>query len=88
MSADLDARLRRAVENRDKLASEIQRIEGKKEAAQKALLEIETEIRSKGLDPDNLEKIVADLKSAYESEVLKLETGVSRTRELLTPYLG
>jgi predicted nucleic acid-binding Zn-ribbon protein len=88
MTDDLDTRLKKALESRDKLAAEIQRIEGRKEAAQRSLTEVEEEIRSKNLDPNTIDKVVQDLRLAYEAEVSKLEQEVSKTRETLTPYLG
>ncbi len=88
MTDDLDTRLKKALESRDKLAAEIQRIEGRKEAAQRSLTEVEEEIRSKNLDPNTIDKVVQDLRLAYEAEVSKLEQEVSKTREALTPYLG
>ncbi len=89
MSTDeLDQRLKSALAARDKLAAETQRIEGRREAAQKALLEVEEEIRAKKLDPATLDKVVEDLRKAYEDEVSKLENEISQARESLNPYIG
>ncbi len=70
--ADLESRLKAAVETRDQLARDAQRIEGRKEAAEKALREVEDEIQERGLDPATLDKTVSDLQAAYEAEVEKL----------------
>jgi hypothetical protein len=51
---DLDSRLEAALQERDRLAAEAQKIQGKKEAAEKALSELRSEIVGKSLDPDNL----------------------------------
>jgi len=84
---DLEARLKIAVETRDQLARDAQRIEGRKEAAEKALQEVEDEIKERGLDPATLDKTVADLRTAYVGEVEKLERDVKAARESLAPYM-
>ncbi len=85
--SDLDHRLQVAVENRNKLASDVQRIIGRREAAAKALADIEEEIREKGLDPDTLTDTVAELRDRYETSISELERGVQEAQTALTPYL-
>ena len=84
---DLDERLAKAVEARDQLKADIQRIEGRKEAALKALNEVEEEIRGRNLDPAALDVTLAKLREAYEKAVLKFEAEVQQTQEALSPYL-
>lgn len=52
--SDLDARLTAAITLRNRLSAESQRIAGRKEAAEKALADVETEIRSKTSIPTPL----------------------------------
>jgi predicted nucleic acid-binding Zn-ribbon protein len=87
MSQDLDARLKAAVAERDRLAAEAQRIAGRKEAAEKALSEVEKEIREKNLDPDVLDETIQKLKDAYEKAVETFEREVQEARDALSPYM-
>jgi predicted nucleic acid-binding Zn-ribbon protein len=87
MSQDLDARLKAAVAERDRLAAEAQRIAGRKEAAEKALSEVEKEIREKNLDPDALDETIQKLKDAYEKAVETFEREVQEARDALSPYM-
>lgn len=87
MSQDLDARLKKAVMERDRLSAEAQRIAGRKEAAEKALGEVEREIRSKNLDPDGLDETIQKLSEAYTTAVETFEREVEAAREALSPYM-
>lgn len=84
---DLDARLDAAVKTRDRLSSEAQRIAGRKEAAEKALADLEDEIRSKNLDPDQLDATLAKLESAYEDAVNTFVKDVEAAKAALAPYM-
>jgi predicted nucleic acid-binding Zn-ribbon protein len=83
----LDQRLQDAIEKRDQLASDAQRIAGKKEAAEKSLKDVEDEIRAKNLDPDNLDDTIKQLDSSFSEAVQKFETDVNSAEEALAPYL-
>lgn len=82
----LDERLTVAVRRRSELAAEVQRFDGRKEAALSSLREVEDEIRGKGLDPDTLDKTVSDLNSRLESEVSELETALETAAQALAPF--
>ena len=85
---DLDARLEKAVALRNTLSSESQRVRGRKEAAEKALAEIEAEIREKNLDPDTLEDTLQTLKEAYRKAVEAFEADLQQAQQALSPYLN
>ena len=87
MSQDLDGRLTAALAERDRLSALAQKIQGRKEAAAKALDELRAEIVAKNLDPDSLDETIEKLEVAYEQAVTKLEQEVKAARESLTPYL-
>lgn len=87
MSSDLDKRLEQAVAKRDRLTAEAQRIAGRKEAAERALQEVEGDIRAKNLDPDTLDETIQKLQSAFEQEVESFERGVESARLSLAPYM-
>lgn len=83
----LDERLEAATKKRNELSAAVQRIEGRLEAEQKNLEQIETECREKGLDPENLDATIEKLNTRYESEVAELETAVSEAETALEPFL-
>ena len=87
MSQELDTRLKTAVEKRDRLFAEAQRIQGRKEAAEKALQEVESEIREKNLDPDSLDETIQQLDDAYSASVQLFEQEVTKASEALAPYI-
>jgi chromosome segregation ATPase len=84
---NLDERLEAAVAARDRLAAEAQRLAGRKEAAEKAVRDLEVEIREKKLDPDTLDDTVEQLEAAYRSAVETLEREVEAAQKALSPYL-
>jgi len=85
--SDLDARLTEALALRDRLSGETQRIQGRKEAADKALADVEEEIRSKNLSPDTLQGTLDALAAAYEKEVASFEAALVVAQTALSPYL-
>lgn len=85
--SDLDSRLDAALALRDSLSRDAQRIQGRKEAAEKALHDVEEEIRSKNLDPDNLDATLNTLTTAYEKEVNSFEAALASAQTALSPYL-
>lgn len=87
MSQDLDDRLAKAVEERDQLKAEIQRIQGRKEAALKTLEDVRAEIIAKNLDPDSLDDTLTKIQAAYQVAVDQFEQDVQNTRKILTPYM-
>lgn len=87
MSTELDTRLKEAIAKRDRLSSDAARIAGRRDAAERALLDIENEIRAKNLDPDLLDQTIAKLESAYAQEVLTLEEAVDKARRELNPFM-
>lgn len=85
--SDLDTRLTKAINLRNRLSAESQRIAGRKEAAEKALADVESEIRSKKLDPDTLDETLTMLTEAYEKAVAEFEADVAKAQESLSPYM-
>lgn len=84
---DLDERLKKAVAERDRLSAEAQRIAGRKEAAEKALEALRSEIKAKKLDPDTLDETREALEAAFKQAVAKLESEVEAARVALEPYM-
>jgi predicted nucleic acid-binding Zn-ribbon protein len=83
----LDQRLSAAIELRDRLSSEASRIQGRKEAAEHALGAVRAEIKSKNLDPDDLDSTISRLEEAYDKAVETFEAEVSSAETSLMPYM-
>ena len=83
----LDQRLQDAIAKRDQLASDAQRIAGKKEAAEKSLKDVRAEIQTKNLDPDTLDDTIEQLEASFEEAVQKFEQDVNSAEKALEPYL-
>ena len=84
---ELDSRLQQAVETRNQIAAEVQRVVGRLDAAKTTLSEVEKAIRAKGLDPDALDKVLEDLEGRYADGVASFEQDIEEARTALTPYL-
>ena len=85
--SDLDERLKKGLALRDRLIAESQRVQGRKDAADKALAAVEDEIRSKNLSPDTLQDSLDSLVVAYEKEVASFEAALVTAQTALSPYL-
>lgn len=84
---DLDKRLDAATRRRDAIVAECRRIEGKLEAAEAALHEVEAECRSKGVDPTKIDQVIQQLESRYAALVEQVERDVAAADLALAPYI-
>lgn len=84
---NIDERLKKAIDARDKLAGEIQRILGKQQAAKQSLQEVEQEIRDANLDPETLGETLIKLETALQESIQDFEEKVQKAKETLTPYM-
>lgn len=85
--AKLDERLDLALKRRDDLTAKKQRVEGRLEAAKKALGEVETECRAKGIEPADLDTKITQMDDLYRQSVETLEQGVTAGEAALAPFL-
>jgi len=85
---DLTTRLEAATKKRSTLEAQVQRIQGKLEAAQKALSSVEDECRRKGVEPDKLDETITTLTERFRQEVEALEKRIAEAETALAPYLG
>jgi PIN domain nuclease of toxin-antitoxin system len=83
---ELDARLKQALAMRDRLAEEVNKIEARRELAQKNLADVEAEIRAKGIDPDQIDEKVRELEEAYAAALTKFEAELDDLDKALAPY--
>lgn len=85
---DLNARLAAATKKRNDLESQIQRIQGKLEATQKALEAVEDECRAKGVAPAELEATIAKLTDLFRQQVEAFEQRIALAEKAIAPYTG
>jgi len=83
----IDTRLQKAIDAREKLAGEIQRVLGKQQAASQALQEVEREIRDANLDPETLGETLIKLETALQHSISDFEAKVQKATDSLTPYM-
>lgn len=88
MTSDLKTRLDAAVKRRDELDQKRQRLLGRLEEAERAVEELRAKCRAKGIDPDNLDSVIAKLETALEQSVTDLETRLTEAEKALDPYLN
>jgi DNA repair exonuclease SbcCD ATPase subunit len=88
MNPDLKSRLDEAVKKRDDLAAKHQRLLGRLEEAERTVEDLREKCRSKGIDPDKLDEVIAKLETALEKSVLELELKLSEAETALGPYLN
>lgn len=84
---DRRQRLSKALERRDKLRGDVQRIKGKLEAARAEKQTLEDECRSKGIDPEKLDDTITQLISRYEKAIEDLENKLTQAEKALAPFL-
>lgn len=83
----LDKRLENALRRRTELIAQIERIKGKKEAAESNLKAAEDACRSRKVDPDNIEGYIEKLHMKYDQVVTALEDSIDKVTEQLAPFL-
>ena len=84
---DITQRLEQAIKRRDVLSAEVQRILGRKEAAQQSLEEVEAEIRAKKIDPDKIDVAIEKLATRYQKTVDEIVAELNDAEESLAPFL-
>ena len=85
--SDRQDRLSKAIARRDSVERDTQRLQGRLEAAREEVGKIETECRSKGLDPAKLDASIDKLQQRYEKAVTDLESQVAAAEKALGPFL-
>lgn len=85
---DLNTRLAAATKKRNEIEAQIQRIQGKLEATQKALDAVENECRAKGVDPSGLDDSIAKLSDLFRQQVEAFEQRIALAEKAIAPYTG
>jgi capsule polysaccharide export protein KpsE/RkpR len=77
----IDAKLKSAIAKRDALVSDIQRYKGRLDSARESLARLESECRAKGIDPNSLDEIQAQLQTRLEGMLAVLNTEVDALQQ-------
>lgn len=86
--SDLGDRLDQAVKKRNRLNQAMQRAKGRLDSAQENVSKIETEIRGRGIEPDQLGATIKALEGRLKAAVEELELRLREAETALTPYMG
>lgn len=84
----LDQRLESALRRRTELLAQMERLKGKKEAAQANLKAAEEACRSRKIDPNDIDNTILKLEKKYTALVEELETGIETLATQIAPFLG
>jgi len=86
MAENLDQRLEAVLQRRTTVLAKVQRVRGKLEASEQAVKDIESECRSKGVEPDQLDSTIETLTTRYQKSVEQLEQEVEEAEKALAPF--
>jgi phage shock protein A len=79
-----EQRLQKAIEKRDRLKTEVDKLKGRLEEAQERKKQIEEKCKSKNIDPSKLEELVTKVTEKYKAALASFETAIeSLEQELL-----
>lgn len=85
---DLHTRLDAAIKKRDRLKDDVARVKGRLDSARADLATVEGECRKRGVEPDQLDATIEQLKARYAAGVQQAEAEVAQAEQALAPFLG
>ena len=83
----LDSRLETALKKREKLNTTIQRLRGRLDVALQEQTDVIEEIKSKNIEPENLEKNISVLEEKYNTLLTKFETDLENIQQLILQHM-
>jgi transcriptional regulator NrdR family protein len=86
--SDLDQRLETAVQKRKKVASDMERLRGRKEQAESNLAAIKKECIEKNINPEKIDDTLVKFTEKYEVLVQDIEKQTEEAEKSLAPYVG
>jgi chromosome segregation ATPase len=86
--SDLDQELEQVLKRRKTVASEIERLKGRREQADATKQSLEDECRAKKIDPDKIEETLTKLEEKYSALVEELKRDTEAAEVALAPYVG
>lgn len=84
---DRRVRLDAAIKRKDRIAADVQRVKGRLDSARLELQKLETECRSKNIDPNRLDETISQLEAKYDQAISELEEVLQKAEADLNPYL-
>lgn len=85
---NLDQELENVVRKRKQLQGELERLRGRKEQAEANLEAVEKEIRSKGIEPSEIDEKLRQLEEKYQTLVEELKKDTEAAERALAPFVG
>ncbi len=85
---DLKQRLDDAITRRDTSVSNRDRVQGRLDAARKAVETVEQEIRERGVEPEKLDSTIEAVQNKAAGLVADLEARIATTEKALEPFVG
>jgi chromosome segregation ATPase len=86
--SDLDRELEEVIKKRKRLQADLDRLRGRKEQAEASLTAVEKEIRSKGIEPSEIDEKLRQLEEKYEALVEELRNDTEAAERALAPFVG
>ena len=80
-------RLRAAKKRLSTAESQVQRLQGRLQAAREDQARVEAECRAKGVDPADLDRVIVQLEQRYDTELKDLEAKILTAEAEIAPYL-
>ncbi len=81
-----ETQLQAATKRRAQVVSKIERLRGRLEEAEANLETVESEIRAKKIQPEQLDETILKLEERFAKELEKLEDAISNAESSLEPY--
>ncbi len=88
MVEELDKPYEEALEKRKALQSQVQRLQGRHEAAELAHEQAKKACRDKKIDPDNLDNLITQVVERYETLVAQVEAQNAEVEKSIEPFLN
>ena len=86
--SDLDQELEGVVQKRKQIQADLERLRGRKEQAETSLAAVEEEIRSKGIEPSQIDDKLRQLEEKYSSLIEELKKDTEAAERALAPFVG
>ena len=75
------------ISKKEALQKNIQRIQGRLDSARADLESIEAELKQRKVDPANLDAVIQQLETRFETEMQMLQKQTAEAEAQITPYL-
>lgn len=84
---DREEQLKRLIQKRSQVARNIERVKGRREAAQNELDNLHKECRAKNIDPDKIPETIEALEQRFDEQYQKLAKAINEAEEQINPLI-